>query len=632
MPLDVESIAIPSPPKTCGISSVPTYTLSPGSFEGDSICTETNIYIFTKAGFAQGGHDSVRILNLTVIEEVSVDTSITICEGQLPHEFFGRTYDESIGTGTHNYTIHMESEGGCDSALVHLTLIVGEEYEGETVEATICESELPYHFGPTSQDTLIQTAGAHVITFRTVLGCDSTVTLKLNVNPEYDLAETLTICESELAGTGYAWRDTVFMEGTTSGIFVFNRETAAHCDSIVTLTLTVNGLNNETVYDTICDSELAGTGYAWRDTVFMEGTESGTFVFNRKNANNCDSIVTYHLTVNPARTETAYDTICDSELAGTGYAWRDTTFMEGTTTGTFVFNRETSLGCDSIVTLYLTVNPTYTLPLVDTTICASALPFSYYDTTFDANTLPGVYNYTFRGHTLAGCDSIGTVKLTVNPSYTETDTLKICQLELPYVYTTGLGQTITLEEGIPTGTYDTMLLFNTTLNCDSNIVLHLTVTPSTECQFIIQVDTGAHGTVDGATTVYYQDTARFTIKADNCYYIESIKMDGVDAAFDPYSTYKEVSFDSVYTDHTLAVTFAMFQYTVTATAHGEGTITASDTYDCDSVVVYNYAAAAGYHIDSVKVDEELTVYINISKNLFFRSEVMDITSRNNRFA
>ena len=533
--------------ETVAICEGETYTFH--TFEGDSICTETNIYIFTKAGFAQGGHDSVRILNLTVIEEVNVDTSITICEGQLPHEFFGRTYDESIGTGTHNYTIHMESEGGCDSALVHLT-IVGEEYEGETVEATICESELPYHFGPTGQDTLIQTAGAHVITFRTVLGCDSTVTLKLNVNPEYDLAETLTICESELAGTGYAWRDTVFMEGTTSGIFVFNRETAAHCDSIVTLTLTVNGLNNETVYDTICNSELAGTGYAWRDT----------------------------------------------------------TFMEGTTTGTFVFNRETSLGCDSIVTLYLTVNPTYTLPLVDTTICASALPFSYYDTTFDANTLPGVYNYTFRGHTLAGCDSIGTVKLTVNPSYTETDTLKICQLELPYVYTTGLGQTITLEEGIPTGTYDTMLLFNTTLNCDSNIVLHLTVTPSTECQFIIQVDTGAHGTVDGATTVYYQDTARFTIKADNCYYIESIKMDGVDAAFDPYSTYKEVSFDSVYTDHTLAVTFAMFQYTVTATAHGEGTITASDTYDCDSVVVYNYAAAAGYHIDSVKVDEELTVY------------------------
>ncbi len=592
--------------ETVAICEGETYTFH--TFEGDSICTETNIYIFTKAGFAQGGRDSIRILNLTVIEEVRVDTSITICEGQLPHEFFGRTYDESIGTGTHNYTIHMESEGGCDSALVHLTLIVGEEYEGETVEATICESELPYHFGPTGQDTLIQTAGAHVITFHTVLGCDSTVTLKLNVNPEYDLAETLTICESELAGTGYVWRDTVFMEGTTSGIFVFNRETVAHCDSIVTLTLTVNGLNNETVYDTICDSELAGTGYAWRDTTFMEGTESGTFVFNRKNANNCDSIVTYHLTVNPARTETAYDTICASELAGTGYAWRDTTFMEGTTTGTFVFNRETSLGCDSIVTLYLTVNPTYTLPLVDTTICASALPFSYYDTTFDANTLPGVYNYTFRGHTLAGCDSIGTVKLTVNPSYTETDTLKICQLELPYVYTTGLGQTITLEEGIPTGTYDTMLLFNTTLNCDSNIVLHLTVTPSTECQFIIQVDTGAHGTVDGATTVYYQDTARFTIKADNCYYIESIKMDGVDAAFDPYSTYKEVSFDSVYTDHTLAVTFAMFQYTVTATAHGEGTITASDTYDCDSVVVYNYAAAAGYHIDSVKVDEELTVY------------------------
>ena len=102
--------------------------------------------------------------------------------------------------------------------------------------------------------------------------------------------------------------------------------------------------------DTICTGKLP---YTWRDTIFGAGTVSGDYVFNRQTAEGCDSIVTLHLTVNQKYVMNTYDTICGSALP---YTWRDTTFGVGTVSRDYVFNRKTAEGCDSTVILHLTVN------------------------------------------------------------------------------------------------------------------------------------------------------------------------------------------------------------------------------------------------------------------------------------
>ena len=63
-------------------------------------------------------------------------------------------------------------------------------------------------------------------------------------------------------------------------------------------------------------------------------------------------------------------------------------------------------GCDSIATLNVTVNPVVTSS-ADTTVCISALPF-----TWNGQTVNAAGPYTVTLTSAAGCDSIATLNLT----------------------------------------------------------------------------------------------------------------------------------------------------------------------------------------------------------------------------
>ena len=113
--------------------------------------------------------------------------------------------------------------------------------------------------------------------------------------------------------------------------------------------------------ETICENQLP---YTFRpDIVFPTGTKSDDYIFNRKTAvNNCDSIVTVKLTVNPFLRRSINAEICNGE----------TYDFYGTTIDTAVSGREHRFsnvsGCDSIVTLNLTVrNVNYDVQ--DATVC-----------------------------------------------------------------------------------------------------------------------------------------------------------------------------------------------------------------------------------------------------------------------
>ena len=88
------------------------------------------------------------------------------------------------------------------------------------------------------------------------------------------------------------------------------------------------------------------------------------------------------------------------------------------------------MGCDSIVTLHLTVYPTVT-ELVEVTICENDLPYHYVngdiDTTFEVGT-PQLSTFNFQLSTQYGCDSIVSLTLIVNAS--DTDSTRIVDLDL----------------------------------------------------------------------------------------------------------------------------------------------------------------------------------------------------------
>jgi hypothetical protein len=92
------------------------------------------------------------------------------------------------------------------------------------------------------------------------------------------------------------------------------------------------------------------------------------------NSIGCDSIITLNLTVNNSNTGT------DSQIACDSLTWIDgITYLSSNNSATY--NLTNSNGCDSIVTLNLTINNSSYEDFFDT-ICINELPFEREGQTF----------------------------------------------------------------------------------------------------------------------------------------------------------------------------------------------------------------------------------------------------------
>ena len=88
------------------------------------------------------------------------------------------------------------------------------------------------------QEKAYTESGLYYDTLVSALGCDSIIELHLTVLPEYATEDSQSILTSQMP---YTYLDTVFNDSTMSGnsTHIFNRKTEAGCDSIVTLKLNV---------------------------------------------------------------------------------------------------------------------------------------------------------------------------------------------------------------------------------------------------------------------------------------------------------------------------------------------------------------------------------------------------------
>ena len=139
-----------------------------------------------------------------------------------------------------------------------------------------------------------------------------------------------------------------------------------------------------------CDS------YTWIDGVTYT-ISNNTATFTTPNTVGCDSVITLDLTVNYSTTSTDNQVACDT------YTWLDgVTYTTSNNTATYTYNAVN--GCDSVVSLNLSLTPNITNTVLDTA-CGEYL--------FGANFIDasGTYNDTFTS--TIGCDSIVTLELTI---------------------------------------------------------------------------------------------------------------------------------------------------------------------------------------------------------------------------
>ncbi len=240
-----------------------------------------------------------------------------------------------------------------------------------------------YSSNNTAKDTLIN-----------ISGCDSVVTLNLTINYTATGIDVITACDSLLWIDGnkyYASNNTAthrIVAGAASG-----------CDSVVTLNLTLNNSSTGVDVVTACDSLL------WIDgNTYFNNNNSATHNIIGGAANGCDSMVTLNLTIIPSSTGTDFVTACDS------VTWIDgNTYYTSASTATHNIVGGAANGCDSLVTLNLTIL-THATGTDVVTVCDS---FLWIDgNTYYASNNTATHNIV--GGAANGCDSLVTLNLTVN--------------------------------------------------------------------------------------------------------------------------------------------------------------------------------------------------------------------------
>ncbi len=173
-----------------------------------------------------------------------------------------------------------------------------------------------------------------------------------------------------------------------------------------------------TVVDTFNTPILRDTSICNGDSILLAGAfqrASGVFTDSLSRQSGCDSIVITALTVRPASFTALTDSICsgDSILLGGVYQ---------TASGVFNDTLMGANGCDSVVQTTLIVNPTFNDTLTPMEICDgdSVMIFGNFENT--AGT------FTDSSTSAAGCDSVTTMELIVNPTFNDTTAaVQICQ-------------------------------------------------------------------------------------------------------------------------------------------------------------------------------------------------------------
>ena len=404
------------------------------------------------------GQDSVVTLNLTINSPTTGTDIQTACNSYTWID--GVTYTSSNSSATYTLT----NAAGCDS-VVTLNLTINSPTTGTDIQ-TACNSY-------TWIDGVTYTSSNNSATYSltNAAGCDSVVTLNLTINSPTTGTDIQTACNS------YTWIDGVTYTSSNNSA-TYSLTNAAGCDSVVTLNLTINSPTTETDIQTACNS------YTWIDGVtYTSSNSSATYTLT--NAAGCDSVVTLNLTINSPTTGTDIQTACNS------YTWIDgVTYTSSNSSATYSLTN--AAGCDSVVTLNLTINS----PTTGIDIQTACNSYTWIDgVTYTSSNSSATYSLT----NAAGCDSVVTLNLTINSPTTGTDIQTACN---SYTWIDG----VTYTSSNNSATYT----LTNAAGCDSVVTLNLTInSPTTGTD--IQTACNSYTWIDGVTYTSSNNSATYTL-------------------------------------------------------------------------------------------------------------------------
>ena len=275
------------------------------------------------------GCDSVITLQLTINKPTSYSMNLTVCDSFV-WQPSGRVFYQS---GFYRDTLKGKNQWGCDS-FMYLNLTVN-KHSRSVYQITSCgpyywsQNNKTYHYSGTYTDTLFNGNKS---------GCDSIVFLYLSIGKVKIDSLAISACNSwHHSGKTY----------TQSGIYydTIRMGSWQGCDSISIKNVTIRKGSSAILKVNSCGNYTYN-----KKTYNKSGVYSDTFF--GLNAVGCDSTVTINLTINNITRNTISDSGCGF------YTWKQNNISYHKS-GLYIdtLKGKSYFGCDSVVTLNLTINP-----------------------------------------------------------------------------------------------------------------------------------------------------------------------------------------------------------------------------------------------------------------------------------
>ena len=353
-------------------SGASSYSWSNGS--NNATITVSNPGTYTVIGTNAAGCSATASKTVTVNPSYNIPLSQSICQGET-YNFNGQ-YLTTAGS----YTQSLSTVNGCDS-IITLTLTVkalpSPTISGNTV---ICEGQtttltatggISYAWsnGGTNGSVTVSQSGIYTVTATNAEGCSATANVTVTVNPlpTVVVGGNSTICEGDsttLTASGadsYSWStgdNTASVSINAFGVYTVTGTSTEGCSNTANVTvlvsqapqITISGETDLCAGESTTFTANGGETYLWSngstDNTLIVST-TGTWQVIGYNAAGCSSMASATVSVwQPAASE--FTVSCPDSC----YTWNGTEYCAS---GDYAQTLQTVHGCDSVVTLHLTI-------------------------------------------------------------------------------------------------------------------------------------------------------------------------------------------------------------------------------------------------------------------------------------
>jgi len=630
-----------------------TYLWSNGSTNASVIISQSGIYTVTATN-TEGCYSTANVsVVVSPLPNVSIIGDDNFCQGGNMTLIVNGASSYMWSDGSNTAAITVTNPGvftvigtdanGCSSS-ASKTISVNPSYHIQ-LAASICQGGGYYFNGQ-----YLTSAGTYTQTFSTVNGCDSIITLTLNVmsSPALSITGNTVLCEGQPTtltangGNTYLWSN-----GSTnasviisqSGIYTVTATNTEGCYSTANVSVVVSPLPNVSIIgdDNFCQGgnmTLIANGassYMWSDgsnTAAITVTNPGVFTVIGTDANGCSSSASKTISVNPSYHIQLAASICQ----GGGYYFNGQYL---TSAGTYTQTFSTVNGCDSIITLTLTIidfpAPTITGNTIlcegqSTTLTANG-GNTYLWSNGSANASTTVFQsgiYSVTATSAEGCSSMANVTVSMSPlpTISISGNTTFCEGSSTTLIASG-ADTYSWSNGANTAavTISSFGLYTVTgvsaYGCSNTATVTVLSLASPQITITGETDICAGEsttlTANGGETYLWSDgttSSTLTVNMAGTYQVIGYNTAGCNAiASATVNVWQPASSEFIVTTNESSYVWNGTTYTQT----GDYTQTLQTVHGCDSVVTMHLTITVG--IDDHDLGASMTVYPNPTNDI-----------------